>query len=239
MRHLNCASAFGLALLAASPALAADLPGRFEPLSPVPLATVAQAFDWTGVYGGLNAGFGRGVPDVASIRSPAITGRLSIPGILKPAGFSGGVQAGYNYQYGAFVFGIEGDLNLGSLRDSIVDPTIAVISQTRLFGTLRPRIGVVSMERLLVYATAGYAFAQNRYTVAGGVATPAISQTSTYNGYAVGGGLEYAFTDHLSVKLESIYHAIGKKTLVNATRTASTSATPSFVDVRLGVNYRY
>ena len=239
MRHLNCASVFGLAWLAASPAPAADLPRRLEPLPPPPLAATGPAFDWTGVYGGLNAGYGFGIPDVVSIRSPAVTGRLSIPGIFKPRGFTGGIQAGYNYQFGSFVFGLEGDLDLGGLRDSIVNTVIAAASQDRLFGTLRSRIGVVSMERLLVYATAGYAFVQNRYNVSGRVATPAISNTSIYNGYAAGGGLEYAFTDHLSVKLESIYHSVGKKVLANANRTASTSATPSLVSVRAGVNYRY
>ena len=238
MRLLRTAPALGLAMLAACPALAADLAYRSSPL-PAPLLAPDPAFSWTGFYAGVNAGYGIGVPDVVGVRSPAFTGRFTVPGKLQPSGITGGIQAGYNYQTGAFVLGVEGDLNLGGLRDSIVDTVISAQSQDRLFGSLRARVGVVSMERLLVYGTLGYGFLQNRYLVRGGVATPAISATSTFGGYAAGGGLEYAFTDHLSVKLESIYHSVGKKVLANANQTASTTATPSLVNVRVGVNYRH
>ncbi|MER8849690.1 porin family protein, partial [Mesorhizobium australicum] len=67
---------------------------------PVP---VAASFDWTGAYIGVNAGGGFGTFNLA----PSGGGPGSID--LDASGFLGGVQAGYNWQVGQFVYGVEAD----------------------------------------------------------------------------------------------------------------------------------
>jgi outer membrane immunogenic protein len=66
-------------------------------------------------------------------------------------------------------------------------------------------------------------------------------------GYAVGGGMEYALTEHVSAKLEYLYYDLGRSTLnvavVAGSGGAGTGYDSRFKDrgntVRLGVNYKF
>ena len=107
-------------------------------------------------------------------------------------GFVGGAQAGYNYQIGSFVVGLEGDIQYADFGgddrfdfdgDGILDDDF---NTSDWFGTVRARAGV-AFDRALIYATGGFAFADNA------------------TGWTVGGGLEYAFTNNLSAKIEGLY----------------------------------
>src|SRR5215216_3833625 len=83
-----------------TPALAADVAPGFK-APPAPPA----AYNWSGLYGGLNAGYSGGhVPyDATTFGAPS-------SGTLNPDGFIGGGQIGYNFQAGSFVFGVESDI---------------------------------------------------------------------------------------------------------------------------------
>jgi len=142
---------------------------------------------WNGFYAGLNAGgmFGN---TSASFAGPAGPGGFSGAG----SGFVGGAQAGYNYQIGSFVVGLEGDIQYADFGgddrfdfdgDGILDDDF---NTSDWFGTVRARAGV-AFDRALIYATGGFAFADNA------------------TGWTVGGGLEYAFTNNLSAKIEGLY----------------------------------
>src|SRR5438552_2325022 len=85
-----------LAGLAASAASAADLP-TYQPQ-----AFVARVYDWSGIYIGVNAGYGFAQGTVSSSASA-----LSITEDLN--GAVGGGQFGANFQSGAFVIGLEVD----------------------------------------------------------------------------------------------------------------------------------
>ena len=97
-RFILSASAALLAMVAASPSVAADLP---RPAYKAPIYAPPPLFSWTGLYAGINGGY-IWAPDFAS----------------DAKGFAGGGQLGYNYQLGAFVLGLEGDFQATSIDSS-------------------------------------------------------------------------------------------------------------------------
>jgi outer membrane immunogenic protein len=188
----------------ASGALAADLPSR---RAPAPMIAAVPVFTWTGFYVGVNAGYGWNANDDIVIGGVAYD-------LDDEGGFIGGAQAGYNYQIGSFVVGIEGDLqyaDLGGELDS--DDLDDDFSSDEWFGTVRARAGV-AFDRALVYATGGFAFADDA------------------NGWTVGGGVEYAFTNNLSAKVEGLYVNLD-------TDNGLVDYDAEFGVIRAGLNFRF
>lgn len=219
------ATALSVAGLVAAPALAADLP---EPIPEAPIVEVAPAaFDWTGFYIGANIGYGFGGDDVVGVFSDGSF--VGDAGDLEASGILGGLQAGYNYQYGNFVIGLEGDIQLSDIGDDVSGNGVDVESTVSWYGTVRPRIGY-AFDRLLVYGTGGVAFGDYEYE-------GDIEGSETFVGWTAGAGLEYAFTDNLTAKFEYQYVNLGDDTFEDA--GLSTKATPDFHAVKLGVNYKF
>ena len=166
----------------ASGAMAADLPSR---RAPAPIIAAVPVFTWTGFYVGVNAGYGWNTNDDFIFNDVRYD-------LGDDGGFVGGAQAGYNYQIGSFVVGLEGDIQYADFggddrfdfdRDGIADDDF---NNSDWFGTVRARAGV-AFDRALIYATGGFAFADDA------------------TGWTVGGGVEYAFTNNLSAKIEGLY----------------------------------
>jgi outer membrane immunogenic protein len=179
-------------------------------------------------------------------------------------GFIGGLQAGYNQQFGMFVGGVEADINvLGNRRittslDSAASAPfglpagfVVVDTSSRLdwLGTLRLR-GGVAIDRLLVYGTGGLAYGapKNRIDVSIGPFLPSHtgSNDDVRAGWTLGTGAEYAVTNNLTMKAEYLYYDLGRTT-VTATATndyplADTTATGRFDNrghiARVGLNYK-
>ena len=114
MKKLLIGSA-ALSALFAGPAMAADItPAPVYSKSPV--SPMVPVFGWTGFYIGGNAGGHYGT-DSTTTTTDAVgwgaTGAASIdvltPGSVKPTGFEGGGQFGFNLQFSSAVFGIEAD----------------------------------------------------------------------------------------------------------------------------------
>ena len=113
-RTLLCAAAL---ISMSSLGYAADLPSRA--LAPAPVY-VAPAFTWTGFYVGGNVGAAWGghdncpgrnfLDDRTSIYTPDTDYLPNCNGGNK-VGVIGGIQAGYNWQFGGWLFGLEGDIN--------------------------------------------------------------------------------------------------------------------------------
>ncbi|MDE2362177.1 MAG: porin family protein [Hyphomicrobiales bacterium] len=218
-----------LAIVAvAGAAQAADLPSRRAPSSdyyaPPPL------FTWTGLYAGLNIGYGWAS---FSQGSDQFFGR--------PSGFEGGVTAGFNWQAPQnFVLGVEGDWDLTSINDTNQLPFFRFTGQGKLtsIATIRPRVGY-AFDRALVYATGGLAFGSVSANINDWRSVPFFSSTSSFQaGYAVGAGVEYAFTDHISGKAEFLYTSLGSKDAF--------AWTPDWIRVgvdaaqlRTGLNYHF
>ncbi len=216
-----------MSIFAAIPAaVAADLPGRGAAMSPAPVFVQNAPFTWTGFYAGLNAGYGWGSYSKAANTIMA-----------KQSGGELGVQAGYNYQYGNLVLGVEGDVN-GSWLSGSRSPAIGVATRGSLdwFGTLRGRVGFAA-DRALIYATGGYAGGQVKSNIVS--VLPAFVETSSSwrNGYALGAGIEYAFTNSISAKAEYLYMNLGSQILFPANLPTPSSYSSSVI--RAGVNYHF
>jgi outer membrane immunogenic protein len=186
-----------LLLTGGGAAWAADLPmGNPAPMFQPPV------FTWTGFYMGLNAGVAWNNSGSVTVEDPVL-GPYSI-GIGSRSGFIGGGQAGYNIQSDAFVFGIETDFQGIATGSSINWGPYGFLHLNTAgsggwLGTTRARVGY-AMDRTLLYVTGGVAYGGFNSNPLNG------SGNATSNvGYAVGGGVEYAFAQHWTGKIEALY----------------------------------
>jgi opacity protein-like surface antigen len=115
MKTLFLASIAALELFGAS-ALASDLPTK----APIKTQIAAPPYNWSGFYVGTNFG------------GAWTNGSLNIPGNNFYGGtteFIGGVQAGYNFQAGHFLLGVEGDIDWASFNHpALPAPTLGFVS---------------------------------------------------------------------------------------------------------------
>jgi outer membrane immunogenic protein len=177
-------------------AAAADMSRPFpaRPLPPSPIYNFA--YNWSGLYAGINGGFGWG-----SSNWNGIPASFDVNG-----GMFGG-QLGYNWQFGSLVTGIEGDADWTDLRGS-----------TTVFGcpgggpcatkndflmTARGRIGYAA-DRWMPYFTGGFAAGNIRATNPG---FAGIDQTN--GGWTIGGGLEGALAGNWTARGEYLYVNLG------------------------------
>lgn len=196
------------ATVATTPVRAADI-GR---VAPAPYASTAPigGYVWTGPYVGLNLGYQ--------------WGKVSGWG-GNPSGLAGGVQAGYNWQSGQFVFGGETDLQLSGADDIFAGYKFS----NTWFGTTRAR-GGVALSNVLLYLTAGIAYGGLKVESAG-----LLSESHTHLGWTVGGGIEVGFTPNWSAKAEYLYIDLSDKG--HALPPASVGVESNII--RMGVNYRF
>ena len=121
------------------------------------------------------------------------------------AGLYFGGTAGYNWQVGKAVFGIEGDLNWSGLQGANTStpcPLGCTTSDTWL-STVRGRVGY-AFDRFMPYITGGLAVGDIR------AATPGFTGgTSTNAGWTVGAGLEVALPGNWSAKAEYLRVDLG------------------------------
>lgn len=142
----------------------------------------------------------------------------------KPKGFTGGVQAGYNFQAGKFVAGVEVDFNSArqnqtvSGRDTYTNVTPAYQFQvtqtikTDWLMTVRPRAGFTA-GKALIYGTGGLAVTNVNYQMnfedfpgafqSKATASNTIKETKA--GWTAGAGAEFKVSDNWSVKGEYLY----------------------------------
>ena len=228
MRKSFLAGAAVAILACAGAAQAADLPSRRAPQSDY--YAPAPVFTWTGFYLGLNAGYGWG----------SFTGG-SEQLLGKPSGFSGGITGGFNYQMAQnFVLGIEGDWDLSGVSDRRELPFFGFNGGGKVtsLATVRARVGYAA-DRALLYVTGGVAMGSVSVNVNDWRAVPFFGSNSSFSaGWALGGGLEYAFTDHISGKAEYIFSALGSKELFTFSPDW-VNAGVNVSQVRAGVNYRF
>jgi len=199
---------FALVVLSVGTANAADLPIGV-PVAP-PSALIPTT--WDGPYVGLNVG-GRWLND--RISTTALPTGSTFSGTLNTWGAMGGLQAGYNWQFGNVVAGVEVDANVLGAGSTQTNSGLGITDSIKSPGfllTVRPRLGWAFDHRTLVYGTAGYAFetVQVNDSVIFGGPTSALSDViGRQSGWTAGGGLEYAFSRGVSAKIEYLYVGLG------------------------------
>jgi outer membrane immunogenic protein len=215
------AAAIGLlALAAAVPASAADLP-RSMYKAP---AYVPTAYNWTGFYLGLNGGGGFGNSDWNGF-----------PVSNSPSGGMIGATAGYNWQGlgNPWVFGLEGDIDWTDISDSTICGGLVCTTKNNWFGTVRGRAGY-SFDRFLPYLTGGVAFGDIQVRRA-----PFAGVNDTNAGWTLGGGIEGVIAGPWTAKIEYLYADLGKTTCSAVSCGVATNVDLNVNVVRGGINYRF
>jgi outer membrane immunogenic protein len=200
-----------LGVLAAGWAASADAADfSYGSRAPYTVNQPLNAYSWAGPYIGVNLGYAWGSVD----NNPT-----------KPSGFAGGVQAGYNFQNGPWVFGAEGDIQATAADDTFAPWKFS----NPWFGTLRGRAGY-AFGNILFYGTAGLAFGELRGQTFGG-----ISEAHTTLGWTAGAGAEFGLAQNWSARIEYLF--VDLSTTPFAITGVSNGYSASVV--RAGVNYHF
>jgi outer membrane immunogenic protein len=230
-----------LSLLGASRALAADM------AVPPPLPPTAPSYyypppvDWTGIYLGINGGYDFGKSDWSN--AGLTTNNFNVNGFLL------GGTIGINYLTGSGVlFGVEGDVGWSTLFGQSSTAACAAVgvitgaacgTKSEWFSTARGRLGYVFINRFLVYGTAGAAIADLKV----GLNPPGnYEPVGPQLGWTGGAGVEYAFSDSWTAKLEYLYVDLGVVTCSaagNCLAASTASVTLKENIVRGGFNYKF
>jgi opacity protein-like surface antigen len=231
-------------------------------------SSVPWFWTWNGYYLGINAGHSWGrsntdafFNDIANVTTFGTNASVGLRGSVL------GVQTGYNFQSGAWLWGIEADLQLtGEVANPVLTcpgttcsplgPVEARFDQNQKldwFGTLRQRFGALATPDLLLYATGGaavggistagnvFGFAADR---SGNPAVSAFGNRSIHAGWTAGGGVEAHLGGHWTGKLEYLYMEFGSATTkMNnqgiMTLTAQFNSRVTDHVVRAGLNYKF
>lgn len=223
-------------------------------------------FNWTGFYIGANAGVNF---LSSSTYSQCVTpsGAFNGTGCTQPeyasssaaAGFAGGVQGGYNYQWNWIVMGAELDASVltasaltsygnagGSIGNANQPNTITAKTEVPWMSTLRAKLGAADGP-LMFYGTGGLALASVHFEIQQRFAAVyyPYTQDAVMLGFAAGGGFEYAVADHLTVRAEAIYYDLGfmqgntfSNPQVTNFRGGGTTYTTGVI-TRVGASYKF
>lgn len=211
-----------LVALSSISAVAADLGARPYTKAPV----VDPAYDWSGFYIGVNAGYGW-----ARNEHQDLGGNLSywndksdvMNQTVDPRGAVYGGQIGYNWQAANWVFGLEGQFNGADIKRT--DPSInfpdtdSLSSKISSFATATARVGY-SFNNWLPYIKGGYAAAHletKNFDIFGDY----LSHSTWRSGYVVGAGVEYAFAANWIFGVEYNYMNFGGKTFTGVSVDSS------------------
>ncbi len=254
---------------------AADLPVKAPPIAP------PQIYGWTGFYAGLNAGgewFGSSSVSTTSVPvfnagfggADLFQGTITTlsnftSGVGNAAGFIGGGQIGYNWQFNSWLVGLEADIQgvagargsattFGSLvifplfGSQSTTQTASVSRSLNYLGTVRGRVGIIATPTILAYATGGFAYggegASTNITqalVPNSISTPVWSGTGAFSGtrigWTAGVGGEWMFARNWSAKLEYLYYDLGSVTY--GVSPLITAAGPTFTVNTLSSSARF
>lgn len=188
---------------AATSASAADLGGMKDGPRYDPGPGYYRPFSWTGFYVGVQTGYVWGNADHGFADT-------ALPGSSDPNGWIGGGHAGYNWQSGRFVFGVEGDIEGGDVGGSFTRAGSSYGAVDMSWqGSLRARAGIAS-DRTLFYMTAGWAFADADFTGQSfATAGACCGYSKSIDGWTLGAGIEYAVTNNVTLRGEYRYTDFG------------------------------
>lgn len=223
---------------ACSFAYAADLPP--EPTYKAPVVPVAPVYNWTGIYLGLNGGYGFGTATPMSLYSDTFSAFD-----YNANGWLGGVTAGAQIQNAHTVLGLEADIDWAHITGSSSGTisfngapigTATLSSTVSSVSTARARVGY-ALDNWLLFITGGLAITNESSSLTGPVGfacgtgaannPPCSSPSDLHLGLAAGAGFEYGITPNLSAKGEWIWVGAG------AANTLKENM------LRAGINWRF
>ena len=202
-------------------------------------ASAAPGNAWTGLYVGGQLGYGWAEDETKnySVNDPSYSDWI---GEHDMDGATGGIFAGYNFQNGNWVYGVEFDAERSNIEGgdtswSYGDEINAEITSQ---VSARARLGY-AYNRALIYATGGLAIANidTRYTNDGNVDR----YDHTRSGWTLGAGVDYAFGPNWMGRIEYRYADFGR------VKDDTTTADPGYAMknditeqvVRIGIGYKF
>ncbi|RAI40059.1 outer membrane protein [Rhodoplanes roseus] len=222
-------------VVAAVPAVAADLPAKIPARAPA-----APVWSWTGLYIGTHAGN-------AWDRSEWLSGSGELAALPRfrgtgtSGGAFGGAQIGYNYQTGPWVLGVELEGSVADLDGNARCAMAQAVCNTRIdaMGTLVGRAGW-TFDNVLVYGRAGGAYAHAKHIVTAYNADNPAEGDSNRFGWTAGAGVEYAVSPTWSAKLEYDYLHFGtdQVTISSPTESLEIDTRQQIHRVKVGLNRR-
>ncbi len=166
-------------------------------------------------------------------------------GSFDTKGFLAGGTLGANFQAGAFVLGVEADLDWTDINGSTATTnTVCPSCKTSndWLGTARARVGYAA-DRVLIFLTGGAAFGNVEATVPAALHPPGgASNDTTQFGWTGGGGVEVALAQNWTAKIEYLYVDLENGSCTTACGAATgTSVAVSFKEslIRAGVNFKF
>jgi outer membrane immunogenic protein len=201
---------------------------------------IPSYFSWTGYYLGATIGDGFGsatLMDPGAFTTPAPAQLVGV----SPKGLLAGGYAGVNYQVGSIVWGVDADFIASFAKGTALDPVPAagpdsMKVEVMWTGTATARVGW-AVDRLLFYGRAGAAFFFHRSTVV----TPALGVgegSATIATWTVGGGVDWAVTEHWIARLEYDYINAPTKAFLLSTGGGSQLGS-TFNEFRVGMAYKF
>jgi outer membrane immunogenic protein len=182
--------------------------------APVYKAPPVIVSDWAGFYVGINGGGAWVDTTFDTIKSEN----------TKASGGVFGGHVGYNWQFGSFVVGVEGDFDGADVSKTDV---LGVTQKLDELGTVRARAGYTFAPSLLAYGTAGYAYAHAKFSDA------ATSVSVDENGWVAGAGVEYKVWGPLIARAEYLHYDFNKFTLPGDNGKTTVDV------VRAGLSYKF
>jgi outer membrane immunogenic protein len=185
---------------------------------------------WAGAYAGVDIGYAGG-----SYEFPRSGEELAASVV------AGGAHAGYNFQLGSLVAGIEGDamLSPGTEKNNVLMTGLTVASDASWTASVRGRAGI-AIANVLLYGTAGYAFGGGSLEVRYNGSLRGKADVSTES-LVVGGGLEARFLPGVSLRLEGLHYVPQSQHVDTSLDGASLSldglSAPGYSVVRAGLSF--
>jgi outer membrane immunogenic protein len=225
-----CMAIGGQLLFACATAVAADMTAPVYTKAPA----IESIYSWTGFYVGAHAGYLAAEANASAADTAAIVGTYGR--MPKPAGGFGGLQAGYNYQLSnRWVLGIEASvdgLGIDGLRDTLgIAPGSSLTVKTDWVGGLVGRVGY-AVGHWLPYFFAGGTWAHDKENGFNPFIGP-FALANTHSGWSTGAGVEYAFANHWSARLQYRYVDVDRQQY----NRVQVGGTASGVDV--GASYHF
>jgi opacity protein-like surface antigen len=248
-------------MLLGDAAMAADLPIAKAP----PPAIAASLSSWAGFYLGVHGGYGWKQDDFSQSEAFFLQTPQSINGVRSQGAVYGG-QAGYNWQFGRAVTGLESDFSATSIKGSngvtetvpfgggTFTTSLSLGERVQYLGSTRARLGWLPTDNVLLYGTAGLAWERLDLTaVSSQIATPAPNTQSLTQrqptdkfGWVAGVGAEVMLgSPNWIGRLEYLHYDLGQVQTANLTiqaggfRDASTAGSQHIDVVRAGVSYKF
>jgi outer membrane immunogenic protein len=211
---------------------------------------------------------GFGLPPSVSFRSSGVIGGLQLGYNWQfNRNWLVGLETDFDWS------GIKGSGSSAALISGIVPYSTSADERIQWFGTLRARLGYLPVENLLAYVTGGFAYGRvdrnssyfnnsNNVFIGNGAPSPVSFQCNPFStcftgssndvatGWTLGGGLEYAFWQKWTIKVEYLYVSLSSKSFAEfasgvfnlgdapASYNANFNRT-NFNVARVGVNYRF